>query len=267
MKTITYRVSVMIAVFALAAFTTAFADELVPIPITADEAFDAMAMQIDPAGSGAPVILIDVRDPDEIFFNGAAARVTKIHLGEKKGDVMPDDGKVRLLNEGKFIEYSEDGRYRRVQVAEVEGLETEAMAINIPFWLRTDGEWVNDLANTGEFYDEIAALEETYPPDTALILYCRTGGRSSRAGQLILNGRDEDDDEYDLDPLSFYNVYEIDDPSGTPNHGGFSGPEYASAFNGHAGFPGRLTEVQPVPSASWMDAGLPVKRAVLPMDE
>lgn len=264
MKTIRYRVSVIIAVVALAAFTTAFADELVPIPITADEAFDAVAMQTD----DAPVILIDVRDPDEIFFNGAAARVTKIHLGGKKGDVVPDDGKVRLLNEGKFIEYSEYGRYRRVQVAEVEGLETEALAINIPFWLRTGGEWVNDLARTGEFYNDIKALAR---PDTVVILYCRSGGRSSAAGKLILNGRDEEDDDYDLEPLPFYDVYEIDiddptDPS-TANHGGFSGPEYVNAYNGHAGFPGRLTEVQPVPSVSWMDAGLPVKRAVLRVGE
>lgn len=261
MKTIQYRLGATIAVVALTALSATFADGLNPVPLTADEAFDAVTTQIDPGGTGAPVILIDVRDPDEIFFNGAAARVTVIHLRRGKSDVLPDDGKVRLLHEGKFIEYTQDGRYRRVQVGEVEVLETEPLAINIPYWLRNDEAW--DKTAELDFYDAISDLQMIYPTDTALILYCRTGGRSSLAGQLILNGRGEQGDEEYLKPLPFWNVYEIDDPAGTNGRGGFSGPEYEGLFNGYAGFPERLTEAQMVPSVSWMDAALPVKRDVI----
>jgi rhodanese-related sulfurtransferase len=79
-----------------------------------------------------------------------------------------------------------------------------------------------------------------------LILYCRTGGRSSAAGAGV--------DDLGLGVT----VYEIDiaDPNG--GHGGFSGSPYKNAYNGYVGFPGRPTGNQQYESASWLDAGLPV---------
>ena len=226
------------------------------VPIAAEEAFDAVAMQIDPAsGMKAAVYLIDVRDPYEVYMNGGPAAIEEIDfLGDDKG-VMPDYGKVRLIEEGKFLEYRANGRYRRKQVREVESMGAMPLATNIPLWrlvmrLDDDGNWsvTFDKADANGF--RAAVADQEYPRGAALILFCRTGGRSSQAGSALLELAEE----------SGWTLYEIDDPNGTPNHGGFSGPDYDAVFAGYDGFPSRFTDRTRVPSASWVDAGLPVIR-------
>jgi rhodanese-related sulfurtransferase len=245
MKLILSYLGAMITAVALTASTTAAADP--PIPITADEAFDAVQMQVDPAtGTAASVVLVDVRDPVEYFFTGAPAQVTKIYLLDEK-EVVPDWGKVRLLHEGKFIEYGLDGRYKRTQVDKISRLEAQVLALNIPFWLRTPDGW--DKTSEDDFYLAINELAVDYD---VLILYCRTGGRSSLAGDGV-------------DPTLFFTVYEIDDPKGKNGSGGFSGPSYSRAYNGYVGFPGRLTDNQDHPSVSWSDSGLPIATTVMPI--
>jgi rhodanese-related sulfurtransferase len=254
MKLMLSHLGSMIAAVALAASTTGIANtEILPIPITADEAFDAVTMQIDPeTGLDTSVILVDVRDPIEYFSSGAAAEVTEIHLLKRGRDVVPDWGKVRLLHEGKFVEYRTGGRYQRTRVARIDSLDTAPLAYNFPFWRRTETGW--DKSTVDAFYDQLDGLDDDY---AVLILYCRTGGRSSLAGTLAINGRV---DPF-LPPLAFGKVYEIDDPEGENGYGGFSGASYNDSYNGYAGFPARLTDEQTVPSVSWKDAGLPVTRA------
>jgi len=226
-----------------------------PIPITADEAFDAAVEQTDPlTGENALVSLVDLRDPVEIFFSGAPGAVDQIELLDGK-IIIPDRGNVHLLHEGKFVEFCLEGHRRRIQVAKLLDLRIRQLAVNVPFLYRTASGW----APNDEFATTINGLHNVdYTGRQVLILFCRTGGRSSSAGKT--GG---------IDRTLFDAVYEIDDdpewqteePGG--GVGGFTGSNYKidtdhmGAYNGHAGFPGRHVEIEEHPSVSWMDAGLP----------
>lgn len=246
MKPIRRCLQAIIAGVAVAALGTAIADT--PIPITAEEAFDAVTMHLDPeTGTSARVALIDIRDPVEYFSSGAAARVNRIHLIDtKKKPIEPDWGKVRLVQEGKHIEYCIDGRYRKTPVVKISRMETYPLARNIPFWRRTPSGW--DQSKTNDFY---AAIEDLANDYDVLILYCRTGGRSSLAGSGVDSNR--------------FKVYEID-AAEKDGQGGFSGPAYNNIYNGFNGFPGRPTGRQDYPSVSWSDSGLPITYAFMPIN-
>ena len=231
-----------VLVFAASAFTTAVADA--PIPITADEAFDVV---MDP--DNQDVALVDLRDPVEFYWSGAPVAVTQIHfVDEKKAPVVPDNGKVRLVQEGKFLEYAVGGRHQRTQVTKIGQLDTEQIAINIPFKIGLPGTWVTNPT----FFTDMDRLHDDYGINV-VILYCRTGGRSSSAGEAIIT--------------PFAEIYEIDDPSDPSDnmHGGFSGSTYGGVYAGHIGFPGRQTDSQVTPSVSWLDSGLPIATGVHPM--
>ena len=213
-----------------------------PIPITADQAFDAVTRQIDPGtGMSASIALVDVRDPVEILFSGAPAAVDEISLPDG-GAIEPDWGKVRLIEGGKFVEYRIDGQYRRMQVAKIGSLEMSQIAVNIPYWLWTSP-YSYPVPNPN-FADDVEALADSYD---VVILFCRTGGRA-----WLSTG--------DFDTELFDAVYLIDDPTAPGQQlGGFSGSGYGNVYNGYAGFPGRLTDIKALPLlASWMDAGLPI---------
>jgi hypothetical protein len=78
----------------------------------------------------ATVVLVDVRDPQELLSSGAAAKVKEIVLLKGQANVEPEWGKVRLVHDGKFIEYHAHGRYNRVQVDSINALVTEPIAYN-----------------------------------------------------------------------------------------------------------------------------------------
>lgn len=239
MKLCVSHLRAAVLVFAATALTTALA--VPPTPITADEAFDAV---MDPRNED--VALVDLRDPVEYYWSGAPVAVTKIHfLDEKKAPVVPDNGKVRLIEEGKFLEYTIHGRYQRTQVTKIGQLETEQIAINIPFKIGIPGTWVNNP----NFYSDMERLYES--GINVVILYCRTGGRSSSAGEALTT--------------PFTAIYEIDDPNGADQFGGFSGSTYGGVYNGYVGFPGRQTDRQGTPSVSWSDSGLPIATRVNPI--
>jgi len=205
------------------------------IAITADQAFDAVTMGIDPAtGTEARVALVDVRDPMEIFWSGAPAAVSEIHLLDG-ASVAPDWGKVRVIETGKFLEYHVGGNYQRVQVAKVQDLAMQQIAVNIPLLV-----WPGPAFNF-EFTPTIEALAASYD---VVILFCRTGGRAWMATSWF-------------GTALFDTVYVIDGPGGS-RVGGFSGIGYGTAYNGYVGFPGRQTDVRATPSVAWMDAGLPI---------
>lgn len=247
-------------------FGTELAAAPPPIPITADVAFDAVTEQVDPLEwEDALVTLVDVRDPVEIFFSGAPGDVDQIEFLDGR-IIMPDGGKVRLLHEGKFVEYYREGRYRRTQVAKIHDLQITQLSVNIPYLFRTAVGWKKN----GNFGNEVNGLhDESHAGNQVLILFCRTGGRSSSAAK----------EEGAIDRTLFDAVYEIDDDpewltgSKGGGVGGFTGsnyktdktvPAYMGAYNGHVGFPGRQTEIEEHPSVSWMDAGLPIVTTTKP---
>jgi len=248
MKPIPLLIRSLLLVAGVAVVGAASADP--PIPITADEAFDAVQRQVFPGTTdGASVVLADVRDPSEVFSSGAAAAVTKIELVTGGGPILPDFGKVRLAqdeNGEPTLAYTVDGAPMSTLVGDVQTVVTEPIAVNVPFWRWTEVGWKKHAKN---FYPVIGKLARDFD---VLILYCRTGGRSSLAGDGV-------------DPGLFVGgVYEIDDPDGQNGRGGLSGPDYGKVYNGYAGFPGRLTPPDPQAEAhgsvSWVDSGLPLIR-------
>jgi rhodanese-related sulfurtransferase len=220
--------------------------------ITAEEAFDAIQTQTDPlTGIGATVALVDVRTRAEYYWVGTAAKVNKIVLQDvKSGAIVPDLGKVMLDHEGKFLQYTVSGRNQRMQVRKIASLDTSPISINIPYKL-----WDESTATTNLNPDFAAAIQGLADNGVnVLIIYCRSGSRSSTCGTQIENGG------------LFTAVYEIDDPmpGSAGGIGGFEGSPYGEVYNGYHGFPGRLTDVQSVPSVSWKDTGLPIKIGVKP---
>jgi rhodanese-related sulfurtransferase len=239
MKLVSVCSRVLPPILATIAWGTAVAEP--PIPITAEDAFEAVQMQIDPTTQfDANVVLVDVRDPLEIFSSGAAGAVREIMLTSDEL-IEPDLGRVSLIYDDENMEYALEYDLlevlQRTPVSDVENVVIEPIAINVTFWRRTESGWKTNAKN---FYPVIRRLARDF---NVLILYCRTGGRSSLAGDGV-------------DPELFDAVYEIDDPTGQNNGlGGFTGSNYANAYNGYAGFPMRLTT--PI---SWVDSGLPVIR-------
>jgi rhodanese-related sulfurtransferase len=256
----------LLSLLAVVALTPAFADALLqPEPISAEEAFDAVQRQVFPGtDSEATVILVDVRDPQEVLSSGAAAAVKEIVIGGNT--IEPKLGAVRLTKNGESIEYRDaHGNLVSVALREITSLDIEAIAYNIKLWDQTESGFdlkpqaLKKIARA--FAKDLVALIDETQADV-VIVYCRTGGRSSFAGQFILNGMYTfREDTFWSNRLPYpIEVYEIDDPDGTNGRGGFSGPDYSGVFNGYAGFPGRSTVTQAVPSVSWKDSGLPVKR-------
>jgi rhodanese-related sulfurtransferase len=268
----------LLSLVVIVAFTPAFADDLLqPEPITADEAFDAFQRQVYPRTDlDATVILLDVRDPQEALSSGAAAAVNEISLVGEEEIIEPEFGEVRLTASGESIEYrsKEANTLVVVPVQEIDSLDIEAIAYNIKLWDQTESGFdlkPQALKRAARAFakDFVALIDETQA--SVVIVYCRTGGRSSFAGQLLLNGMYTfQGNTYSSNRLPYpypIDVYEIDDPEGNNGHGGFSGPDYGGVFNGYAGFPGRITDTQGVSSVSWKDAGLPIKRETKPLPE
>jgi rhodanese-related sulfurtransferase len=235
-------VSVVAVIFALAFAANAMAaEEEVNIPITANQAFDAVVQQVDPAtGDNTRVALIDVRTTAEYYWVGACGKVESIATTSGT-DYTPYNGKV-VVKWGNFLCFKVEGRHGLkpvfLPVSKVESVVTEDISIHIPthIW---DEAGCTKYANP-DFAATIESLSADYD---VLILMCRSGKRS--------NTRDFDTSLFDA-------VYEIDDPNGKNGRGGFQGTSYGDVYNGYRGYPARSTQSQDAPSASWSDAGLPV---------
>lgn len=107
-----------------------------PVPITADQAFDAVMTGIDPTtgvtyGAGK-VAIVDVRTPPEYQFIGTAGKVDSILMKEAATPLVPDMGKVKLTREGGYLEYTLAGKHQKTAMDEVAKLETSPIAVNIP---------------------------------------------------------------------------------------------------------------------------------------
>lgn len=247
MQTLKYRIVFPLACFfLLAGLAPAQAQTVVPIPITAEEAFDAVQAQVDPAtGIPANVVLVDVRSRAEYYWVGSAAKVTEIKL-TSGALITPDFGKVKLEHGAKFLVYTKGGKYQRVLVQKVGSMKVAPIAFSVPYQL-----W-NEDTRSMTINPAFAAEMERFA-GAVVIFYCRSGGRTDGSNCVELSS-----------PLQFPAVYEIDQPDGTTNHGGFEGSNYGNVFNGYRGFPDRDTSPQPHPSASWKDAGLPIAIGATP---
>ena len=221
-------------------------------PISADQAFDAYANQVDPeSGESANVIIVDVRTAAEYFWVGTPAEVKSIV--PKFGDeIKPYQGKVKLRLGGRFLKFKveNDGHLRPVflPVSQVDAIKTSPIADHIPLKTWDEERCSLDDDNTDFFRDQLEALAGE---DTVIILMCRSGKRSNFK---------------DFAREDFKAVYEIDQPDGTDGRGGFEGTNYSSVYNGYRGFPGRFTRKQESPSVSWADSGLPIHIGAKPCD-
>ena len=223
-----------------------FAD-VTPIPIIAEEAFDAVQTQTDPiTGEVKNVSLVDVRTRAEYFWVGSACQVDEI-ITTTGETIVPDVGKVILLQSGKFLMYEINGLNKRLQTEKVSKINLSPIAINIPYKL-----WDENTGTLSENPGFVAAVEALSSSYDVLIFFCRSGGRS-------------EDCLADFDTTLFDAIYEIDQPDGESGYGGFEGTSYSNVYNGYRGFPERLTEIQDHPSVSWKDAGLPTKTSVNPL--
>ena len=219
------RIFTLVFMASMFAIGTAYANDAVPI--TAEQAFDAYANQVDPlAGGAANVAIVDVRTTAEYHWVGTCAQVDKI-ITTKGDEIIPDNGKVILKANSRILvlEFDVDGKPSALNVKHVDEIETSPIAKHIPYktWKDTKCEPVLNK----EFAKEIEALADE--GIDIVIMMCRSGKRTSDA-------------EFDFS--LFDAVYEIDQPDGKNGRGGFQGSSYDDAYNGCRGFPGRKTSFQ-----------------------
>ncbi len=242
----------LVCLIAFLTFAAATFGAAPPAAITAEQAFDAVQLQADPmTGQPAKVLLVDVRTRAEWYWIGAPAAATLVTMDDGR-TYTPDLGKVVLKEEGKFLDFEENHRPRRVRVSKVASVALTPIAVNVPLNL-----WDEATASqtpNGDFVTKVAGLAGSYD---AVIFYCRSGHRSQQCLTDALVA---------ALPLTV-KYYEIDVETQPPDlggYGGFEGSNYGNAFNGYRGFPGRETRFEGIPSVSWEDAGLPIKIGVSP---
>ena len=223
------------------------------IPITADQAFDAYADQVDPlTGEEATVIIVDVRTKAEYFWVGAPARVDNIVTKFGK-EYFPHKGKVKMLWGSRFLKFKvkKGDRFNPMYlpVRRVDSIATSAIAYHVPYkdWYEADCK-LDFNKNFADQMNALADLDE-HGNGVVLILMCRSGIRSNTR---------------DFNTGLFAEVYEIDQPDGTDGRGGFEGTSYHNVYNGYRGFPGRSTRSQDATSVSWKDSGLPIRTGKCP---
>jgi len=215
------------------------------IPISAEQAFDAVQTQTDPiTGDDKSILLVDVRSRAEFVWLGSACEVEEI-ITTKGNIYFPDLGKVLLSQNGRFLKFEINGRNKRLQTKKVATIKLTPIVKNIPLlvWNEDQGALQPNGSNFQNFKEDIESLAGSYD---VLIIFCGNGQRSSFSVNWF-------------NTELFDALYEIDQPDGTNGMGGFQGPEYSGVYNGYQGFPERLTEIQEYPSVSWKDTGLPIK--------
>ena len=223
----------------LGLITNTIADEK-NIPITAEQAFDAVTQQIDPlTKETSRIALVDLRTTAEFYWVGACAKTVSIETRNRV--YYPKHGKVELKWGSYLVFRTDTSRRHRTEnlpLWRVKNIQTQDISIHIPthIW---DEEAVETYPNL-DFSAQVEALSSDYD---VIILMCRNGERSNTR---------------DFNTQLFNAVYEIDQPDGTDGYGGFQGNSYGDTYNGFRGFPGRNTWRNKTRSVSWTDAGLPI---------
>jgi rhodanese-related sulfurtransferase len=246
------RITVLIITFFVAFSGISFAGVL-PIPISAEQAFDAVQTQTDPInGEVKNIALVDVRTRAEYFWVGTACQVDEIITTNGK-IFIPDYGKAVLNLNGRFLNFEINGRNKTLQVKKVSEIKLSPIAINIPYKLWNENE--GKLIDNDNFVKDIVKLASEHNVEV-IIFFCRSGERSENC---LMSFPPDLFSEFDA-------IYEIDQPDGKNGRGGFEGTSYNNAYNGYRGFPQRVTDIQENPSVSWKDAGLPIKTGVNPLN-
>jgi len=262
-------ITIFSALITALAMTTAFAGPD-PIPITAEQAFDAVMTGIDPItdvdhGVGK-IVIVDVRTPPEYQFQGTAGKVDSILLKGASSPFVPDLGKAKISQDGLFLEYTLGGKKKKTRIDKIVKLVTSSISVNIPC-----ATWNQETKMMDPSFDIfVKGLEDLAEEGVqAVITMCNSGGRSTACIAKFVSD--------DL-AARFKAVYEIDRAGEQylhPEHkihlaglGGFQGSAYKGVYNGSAGYPGRQAATQPVqewkqglpngPSVSWKDSGLPI---------
>jgi hypothetical protein len=297
----------LLAAASAVAMTPALAaiDPTGPIPITAEQAFDAVATGCLPDTPEQPgacygvgkVILVDVRTQTEVDFQGGPAKVDTIVLKDGT-EIVPDLGKAILTQDGKFLEYTLEGKKKNLKVDTVKEVLTSLIGKVAPCSTYTpgpnpgEGKFEPDADGFSAAMTQIAA--EAGGGTLVAITMCNSGGRSTQCPLAFIS--EEAQDLYAL----WYEIDRAGDMYITPEifgtepfvaagapppgiHmavlGGYSGSDYGGDYNGIIGFPGRQTQKQPIsgwvvsdpdaplslrlgapsgPAVSWKDSGLPI---------
>jgi len=268
MKRRRFMQSVLAAVTALAVTSTLAGPD--PVPITADQAFDAVMTGADPItgvnyGVGN-VVIVDLRTPAEYQFQGTAGKVDSILLKGAAAPVVPDLGKAKNSQDGKFLEYTIGGKKKRTKVDKIAKLVTSSIAVNIPC-----ATWNQVSKQMDPVPDSLTRGIEELAGDgvQVVITMCNSGGRSTVCIAKFIS------DDLASRFKAFYEIDRAGDQYLHPDHGvhlaglgGYQGSVYGGVYNGSAGFPGRQTADRSVqgwkqgvpagPSVSWRDSGLPI---------
>ncbi len=269
-----------------------------PIPITAEQAFDAVKSGCLPETPQAPakcygvgkVALVDVRTQEELDFAGGPGQVDLVTL--KTGRTfIPDNNKAkyRVLSDGQYLDYRLRGVRYLTPVQQIKSVATSLLAKHAPCSYY-DGEAGAFVADPPTFSAAMAKIAEEGV--VVPITMCNSGGRSTQCPLNMLYQEVQDmftayyeidatGDQY-ITPKIFGTPPFVDAGAPPPGiHmatlGGYSGSAYGGDYNGLIGFPGRLTGFQPKtgwvttnpegdlrlsapsgPSVSWKDSGLPI---------
>ena len=217
------------AVVAALALSPALAeiDKTGPIPLTAEEAFDAVATGcIDGVCYGVgKVVLVDVRTQSELDFQGGPAKVDQIvlkagcegrhghykerhgydddddrrdwHGGSCDGEekiIVPDLGKAKVTKNGRYLEFAVNGKKRRIKVDKIKEVETSLIAklaecsVYIPGEGADEGEFVPDQKG---FSADMAAIADEMDAvghgPNVAITMCNSGGRSTQCPLRFLD--------------------------------------------------------------------------------
>lgn len=228
-----------------------FAETSKLIQINANQAFDAVQTQKDPAnGASKKIALVDVRTRAEYFWVGTASQVDEIIMKDDSV-ITPDLGKAVLIKNGRYIRFQLHNSHNILPISKIKEVKLSPIAINIPFKLWDEA--TASMNDNADFRKEVEALALENGVDI-VIFFCRSGGRS----EACLNA---------FDTSLFERIYEIDQPDGENGFGGFEGTSYSNAFIGYRGFPRRDTTDRNHTSVSWKDSSLPIKTSVNPLEQ
>ena len=189
-----------------------------PIPLTADQTFDAVATGCLPDTPGVPgrcygvgkVVLVDVRTQSELDFQGGPAKVDEIVLKDSKchhhhhhgkghdqdgqctcpgSPIVPDLGKAILTQDGKYLEYKVKGKKQQLKVDTVKEVVTSLIGklaecsaydpLTSEFRPQADV-FTADMARIADEMDAVGS-----GPNVAITM-CNSGGRSTQCPLAFL---------------------------------------------------------------------------------
>lgn len=259
----------------------AYIDPTGPIPITAEQAFDAVATGCLPDTPDRPgacygvgkVVLVDVRTQSELDFQGGPAKVDSIEM--KDGTVIvPAMGKAKLSADSKFLEYNQNGKPRRLSVNGINEVVTSLIGKLAPCstYDPVDSTFKPDKEGFSRAMMKIAnEMDAAGRGPNVAITMCNSGGRSTQCPLNFLWKGVQDrffawyeidraGDEY-ITPEAFGLPAFVEAGAPPPGiHmavlGGYSGSDYGGDYNGIVGFPGRFTNRKPVSGWTVGDPGV-----------